>query len=919
MQNDTSSGPVGLIDLHDAVFKTELDAKTLPATVSSDMADRFWDFRDVMANSLKAGSSFTDASKQIQRIAGDELGQAIVDYFQRLFERVVVVPWPPAVIVDPDAAYRRWYVGPTESSHQWNSYHRRLEESSSVGGQTLRDLDSSTTGILGLMPAPGRPDFSGRGLVMGYVQSGKTMNFMGLIAKAVDEGYKLVIVLSGVTNNLRDQTQARIKRDLATEQSHQWHWLTSEKQDFATTENFGSLIEGSSLLIAVVKKNAARLRKLHAWMNSTKARNSAKVLVIDDECDQATINTARGLARKTAVHKALTDLIDPNFLPRLAYVGYSATPFANMLAEANEGSLYPKDFISSLPRNDGYFGPAEMFGRDAQSDSEDDIEGSNIIRDIPNSEVELVRPPKGSIGAWSPPVTGALRDSVIWFVIAHSLRTLRRNEKQLWSTMMVHTSQNIGPHEVTRRSLADFLETHKADSYSALQLLAKQLYESEIDLAKHLEPERAEFDWQTIWQACLGTLSEVRIVVDNYRSNDRLNYSTTNTDQDPAAVVNKPGPVIVVGGNTLSRGLTLEGLVSSYFFRTSNAYDSLLQMGRWFGYRPGYADLQRIWMANEAPYKLSKWFRELAFVEEEIREQIESYALEGLTPAELGIRIRKIPGMAITAAAKMQHAVSAQISYSGAKIQTILFDKSGEIQRANLEAVRYFIEKLHGTSCEPVTTEDQPVFFGVKSEAIADFFSNFSFHPDSRQVSREPLLKYVQGRNEEGELLEWNVAIYSNSRKTAKPITLGAGVTVRVANRAQLKSGLETDRYDIKTLMSVGDTVADAPELKAKAMKAEGQLRYAALKELRRHHGTTAGKALLGIYIIDKDSAPDNAKSEAVRKPLDSEEHLVGLYIVFPESRSQQAVDYLIPDLRAFENFEEVDAESDILENEEQE
>ncbi len=880
------------------------------AALSKEEQGRFDVFYEFFNLDLAKGLDFDEAKARVLLTAGPRIGGLVADRIFRELGEGRAWPWPGPVSLP---THHRWYAGPGPSSYEWNGYFGRLAASKSVGKRALEDLDKSTTGTLTLMPAPLRQDYSGRGLVMGYVQSGKTMNFMGLIAKAVDSGYNLVIVLSGVTNNLRDQTQARIARDLTTADTVKWYWLTGPKQDFFAQENAANLLASRSHLIGVVKKNAVRLRRLKTWLAAANVgvRAGARVLIIDDECDQASLNTARNVNRRTAVNKALTDLIDPTFMPRVSYVGYSATPFANMLGEAQPGSLYPEDFIVSLPRNEGYFGAAELFGREPQNDEDEGVEGADIVRDISNDEVDRVRPSKTGGASSGPPVEGALRDSILWFILAHSLRMLRGEGIPVWSTMMIHTSQNIGPHSAMQKVVKDFINAISADSSSVLEAEVRNLYEREIGAAAHLEPEATTFDWPEIWAEFGSTTANLKVLVDNYRSTDRLNYATTEADEQLGVAANTPGPVIVVGGNTLSRGLTLEGLVSTYFLRTSNAYDSLLQMGRWFGYRPGYADLQRIWMANEAPHRLSYWFKELAFVEEEIREQIESYALDGLTPAEVGVRIRNLPGMTITSAAKMRHATSAQVSYSGSKIQTILFDKSKEVQQSNLSATKAFISKLSEDYGSFKELDGQPVQHAVSSKDILGFVQSFTFQEDGRRVSKEPLSNYILGRNQDGELLEWNVAIYSNSRPTAKIVNLGQDISVRAANRAQMASAVPTGRIDIKTLMSIGDVVADAPDLKAQGANPEGSLSFAVLKKLRRENPATAGRGLLGIYLIDKDSKPDNAKSAAVRANLDAYEDLVGLYFVFPDSKSQQAVDYVVPDLSAFENQEEIDEESD--------
>jgi hypothetical protein len=887
----------------------------IPAEIDESLRPAFLANVAYVRRELATGKDVETAVKTIN-VANPQLGPFVGQYVIACLEVTGRMPWPGPV-VDDSMYKRRWYIGPDQGSEEWNKYKSRLEEADNVTAQAVADLDMSTTSTLGLMPAPLRPNFAGRGLVMGYVQSGKTMNFMGLIAKAVDEGYKLVVVLSGVTNNLRDQTQTRFERDLALADSIKWHWLTSVGKDFAADANAVNLLGGQSINVAVVKKNASRLKKLRLWLESAgpKIRGGAPLLVIDDECDQASVNT--GTARQSAVHRELMALIHEGFMPRTAYVGYSATPFANMLTDTEVMGIYPRDFIASLPRNEGYFGPAEMFGRDGQLDGEVALDGANIIRDISNEEVLAVRPPKTGVESWTPEVTGALLQSFLWFGIAHSLRVLRSGGKNFFSTMMVHTSQNIGPHFRTKLALEAFLAKNNIEKFHALEAVAKSLYEREIGQAANLEPDRPEFDWATIWAVCLETFAEVKIVVDNSKSMDRLNYNVGQIRDSDLNIVNR-GPVIVVGGNTLSRGLTLEGLVSSYFLRTSNAYDSLLQMGRWFGYRPGYADLQRIWMANESPYKLSYWFRQLAFVEEEIREQIESFALEGKSPSQVAVRIRELPGMAITAAAKMRSAVSAQISYSGTRIQTILFDESPLTQEANLTVTKTFARDLLAGGHSLKLKEQQPVFEAVNVSEILRYLEAFQFHPDSRQVSFKPLRDYILGRNAESELVSWNIAFYSNRRPSARTVELASGLKVNVANRARMKPAAGETRIDIKTLMSIGDTVADAPELKKLALEKDGTLKFSRLKTLRNQNHVTTGTPLLGVYLIDKDSKPDTEESAKVRQNLEAEHDIVGLYFVFPESKSSTAISYKAANLDKLEDFEEIDTESNPFDNEDE-
>ena len=788
-----------------------------------------------------------------------------------------------------------WYKGPSENSKRWNHFYKTLVDQGHIGEETLEDLNKSTTKILNLNPSPvAVPKYSSRGLVMGHVQSGKTTNFLGVASKAADEGYRLIIVLSGITNNLRDQTQDRLES--AIDKSH-WYMLTEKGVDFkAGKANAQFLLSNTSNRhIAVVKKNKSRLVSLYNWLNSANAitRNSLPVLIIDDECDQATVN-AGTQQKRNAINKALQDLIDPDFLPKNAYIGYSATPFANILADTtDETGIYPKDFVVSLDASPGYFGAAALFGSEVEEVDGSDNSGVDILRNIPNNDVDLVAPPKNrlKVEEWEPELVDSLRDSIHWFLLATACRWAR-GSKAKWSSMMIHTSSNIRPHEKTVELVSKYLE---AVNLASLEADLAALWSKEIGKAKSLRTG-SEVSWAEVWKALPQVLSAVGVIMDNSKSIDRLDYSPES----------KPYPVIVVGGNTLSRGLTLEGLVSSYFLRTSNAYDSLMQMGRWFGYRPGYEDLQRIWMSNEKPYLTSFWFRELSIVEDEIRQQIALYAREGLSPISLGIRIKSLPGMAITAAAKMKSAVKAQIGFGRSRQQTILFKVDKKSLKSNIDAAEQLVSELAPTWAD--NGEGWQLSKNAGVGTVLTFINKYQMHPDVRTLNPELLTKYIQNLNSEKELLKWNVAIYSNKTKTAKKRDLGNGVVVRMATRSKMKDEPNTN---IKTLISLGDMVADKPALKV-AARTVGKDKVARISEASLHHQRAsdpeiAKVGLLGIYVIDKDSAPVNPSSES-REKLGTSEDLIGLFIVFPGTDSSYNVTYMAPNLTALETeFEVID------------
>jgi len=829
----------------------------------------------------------------------EELLRAVILQVEGELEKKGVVIWDDPASLDGRQHKFNWYLGPKESSHRWNRFLAGLQEEGHIGEETLEDLNKSTSQILNYMPNPKAfgSSFSSRGLVMGHVQSGKTTNFLGLTSKAADEGYRLIIVLSGVTNNLRSQTQERLE---AAIEPGQWYLLTSIESDFQRNKANAQVLLSNATQrnIAVVKKNKSRLVSLYKWLESASAatRRTLPVLIIDDECDQATVN-AGTKEKRNAINKALTDILEPSFLPKNSYVGYSATPFANILADTTDvEGVYPKDFVVSLNTSPGYFGAAKLFGTELSDGDEDTPEVADIVRNIPESEAQIVCPPKKRADAenWQPIMQAQLEQSIMWFILSTSLRWARGDHNK-WSTMMVHTSSNIKPHEKTHELIREYIQNLASGGLSeAILGRFESLWSEEIDRASGLEPGLIS-SWDEAKKHIGGVISKTRVITDNSRSLDRLNYGSEA----------EPHPVIVVGGNTLARGLTLNGLVSSYFVRTSNAYDSLMQMGRWFGYRPGYADLQRIWMANDPPRTTAYWFKELSLVEEEIRNQIEIYAREGRSPSELGIKIRKLPGMAITAAAKMKSAMIAQIGFGATRQQTILFRHEKENQTQNQSLVRKLVSDVGQENFLP--NEGGFVAYGLSSEVVMNFLSGYQMHPDTRTLQSELVNKYIKNLNSEKELTSWNVALYSNNRGK-KEFDLGSGLKVKMANRSKMRGDSET--INIKTLISLGDMVADKPSLKdtAKGLVKEGKkISETELRFAREHDPDTKGVGLLGIYVIDKDSVPANAKSQS-RVALESTMDLIGIYLIFPDTKSKFNVEYVAPNIKPEEvDFEDID------------
>ena len=760
----------------------------------------------------------------------------------------------PHVVVT--AGRDTWYTGPRASDAYWPAV-RRILQRQNWDDQGLQQVDDSSTRIVSLLNHPHEKTFQSRGLVVGYVQSGKTTNFTSVIAKATDRGYKFVIVLSGIHNGLRRQTQRRLEQQLVDPNPSHWLLLTDVDHDFVRTKNpaaFFGKKQGNKVL-CVVKKNATVLRKLAGWLrDASDYLVDTPALIIDDEADQATVAT-----------KTINPLIRGimNQLPRNVYIGYTASPFANLLIDPAADDLYPRDFVVNLPQPRGHFGPEVIFGRDPidGDDPEDVWDGYDMVRTVPDEEIAAVRPAKrADIDSFAPEIDGSLQEAVEYFLLATAARRVRGTGNP-HSTMLVHTSVSTAVHN----SFRDPLHAHLRgigdglDDPRVIDRL-RRLWEDETKrvLADDFHELLVPFD--KVRAELPGVLQTCRIVMDNSSSEDRLDYE------------NGPIVAIAVGGNTLSRGLTLEGLCVSYFVRSVSAYDTLLQMGRWFGFRNGYADLPRIWMTDE----LREWFRHLAAVEHEMRKDIDRYMTEDLTPTEFAVRLRTHPSLLVTARAKMKDAIRASASYGGQRLQTHDFHTNASWLQQNTDAARALVKAASAEASRHDTSSDKSrhVFHDVPHDTVLRFLQDYSFHEDWAVATTELLSDYISKRVQSaGSLRRWSVAIVGTAPGGGNRFSFAPNAHVGLIVRARLKNPERNDYADIKTLMSRKDAAVDL----------EGTWNDATEDELMAARTKRAPKiGLIVLYPIDKDSVPATERAAMSREALGAEEHVVGVGIVFP-------------------------------------
>ncbi|MDA8350752.1 MAG: Z1 domain-containing protein [Pseudomonadota bacterium] len=795
--------------------------------------------------------------------------------------------------------------------HYWPALRDYLLNVKDWDATAVRSLDEATDNILAQMADPADQEFDIRGLVLGYVQSGKTANFTALTAKAADVGYRLVVVLSGLDNGLRRQTQIRLDKELVgyadgrpeavplPPMGRHWHQFTTEDLtgDFQPGYANHSALQGSQPVLLVVKKNGPVLRRLHAWLDAApeEVRRTLPLLVVDDEADLASVDT-RGSYQQVAepgndyeapavINGLIRQLLQK--FRRCVYVAYTATPFANILiphdtVDPTAGNdLYPKDFVADLPKPQGYFGAEELFGRQDPQTGEP-VGGIDVVRHIPDADITALD------GGRCP---GSLKIALMDFVLAGAARG-ERGQSGSPATMLIHTSQRIVEHRQLWQEVSSWFRGFKDEwRYQRDQGIRNRLkdrWESEfvpVTRAGYVERERCFEEIESHIGPFLEAVAPPREI--NSATGEMLDY-----EREPGL------KAIAIGGNRLARGLTLEGLLISYFLRRSAMYDTLMQMGRWFGFRGGYEDLTRIWMTAE----LAGWFTDLATVEYELRRDIRRYETEQVTPAQLGTRIMQHPAMLVTSRLKQRYATRIVVSqsYSEKVVQTVKFPFRRAADLAvlleeNLLATRAFLQRLGPPAGWP---ESGPMWTGISAEAVLGFLQQYRVDEEARSISLPLLRRYIEQETGEGQLVRWTVAVKGRAVADKSLGEADWGLTGGVINMIS-RSRLRTDPDSLGVITSPDD---ETTGFNAEQMSRTRQLRQAediGLNPAARRIRDPA-EGLLLIYPISRFSRPDSESARGRRAVYEdpgdaSARDIVGVAISFPRSPSAQPVtDYLV-------------------------
>ena len=619
-----------------------------------------------------------------------------------------------------------------------------LMEDQNLPPAVVNRLDSVTDSIIDLAGDPNKQGlWNRRGMVIGHVQSGKTMNYSAVICKAADAGYRVIVLLAGMTNSLRRQTQDRINEAFIGKRVRENQQLREQKvgvgllvsnpkiplagtfleSDFSakvlrTTLGY-EITNFKEPIIFVCKKNVSPLRNLLEYFNWTDPENKLDLplLLIDDEADNASINTKIDKNEITAINLGIREILKK--FGRSSYLGYTATPFANIFIDPedniNFGSddLFPANFIRTLEAPSNYMGAEKIFGNNAEF-------FERMI--IPISDFEDILPLKHKNNHQVEELPGSLRLAVIHFILAKTIRVLR-DDRNKHCTMMINVSRFNSVQTTIEGLVYELLQSFKNDikvnAKSSRPSSSSVIHEFENEyfnqFCEKVDDDVPYPDWADV-KAELFSGWDVQIKTVNTLGGI-LEYDAHKDDGLT---------VIAIGGLSLSRGLTLEGLCTTYILRNAAAYDTLMQMGRWFGYRPNYEDLCRLYLHEEA----IDHYQATSEAINELRAEVEFMASENLTPTEFGLKVRRSPfALRITAANKMRSSTKllVDIGFRGKTVEGHTIYLDDEINNDHLKITSEFLQNIG----EPIKSDTTPVpkdtwlWEDVKANKIIQLLKNF--------------------------------------------------------------------------------------------------------------------------------------------------------------------------------------------------
>ena len=775
----------------------------------------------------------------------------------------------------------------------WQRYSKYLEYDKKWSNRLIVSLDKTSDKILDLLGDPrSEKSFKRRGLIIGDVQSGKTANYTAICNKAADVGYNVIIVLTGMLEDLRKQTQERLDLEFAGRKSQVFLYdndalkkfepigvakydgnknikripqFTSAIKDFNKNILLSQNLDIRDLngtILFVVKKNSRILKNLIDWLensiNTGEKQIDRSLLLIDDEADNASINTNKLEEDPTAINQCIRKILSKFY--QTTYIGITATPFANIFINPDSteemlgDDLFPKDFIYALDIPNNYIGPTAIFGDNGafqnmlvKIEPEDSPDIENFIPKNHKSDFKVDELPP------------SLYESMNYFLLVNALRDLQ-GDRKTHRTMLIHVSRFINVQQQIYNLVDKWLDRVIRDlkNYSALPAEdadrnSKYICELHKVFDKNDFATLCKMDWEKFLHNYLRAAVEPVIVgLRNSSGKNSFDYATC-----PEGL-----RVIAIGGNSFSRGLTLEGLCVTYFYRHSKTYDTLMQMGRWFGYRPNYGNFCKIWMPSE----IIDWYGYITDISNELREEIFIMQKYDMTPKDFGLKVRQHPGaLMITAKNKMRSSVLIRrpIGLDKIFLETPRLIYEEQILSANENLIVEFVNSLE--DFPPVENAgNKKSWRGVPKEKIVQLILKFATDPWNLAFQSEPIGEYIHSKmNDE----TWDVIIPEGEGQKIYDKFKNGNMRIKPIQRKILASD--------KQIMISGTRVRIGSLGVAKAGLTNEQI-VNAEKEYRAIKGNE-----------NKKNVPDRAYMIYGRKPL------LILYVIEPKNKTADMPDFL--------------------------
>lgn len=743
------------------------------------------------------------------------------------------------VIYDDYNENRNWYSNDMiENPFFWSRYKSLLLNNHSFNIKSINLLDEET--LPNIMNCLGNPneEITGtrfrKGLIIGDVQSGKTATYSGLICKAADAGYKVVILLAGVTESLRQQTQERIDesiigitnrkvgRQIVTDtigvgcdnKGIRATSFTSCVNDFVGNHDKIALSLNSqkSLVVFVIKKNVSVLAKLHKWLKDQnldpiKGYIDIPMLLIDDEADNASVNTKKDETDPTKTNQLIRQIC--TLFKDTTYVGFTATPFANVFIDPDSvdnmknADLFPEHFIYALEAPSNYVGAQKIFYEDGPyyhrlryiNDIEEPDYTSEEYHDQVDNDIESLN--SGPFyyrhkKEWNGVLPSSLFEAIYCFYLANAIRDLRGQSSSPRS-MLINMSRFVKVQRAITEHVEEFHnqiidEIRFNFSVTDPENKHLSLYQNlELLWHKHFSHVKdVSFNRVVQKETLLNAIDKIKVmVVNGSKTSNSLDYRT-----------NKSLRVIAIGGLALSRGLTLEGLLVSYFYRNTSTFDVLMQMGRWFGYRNGYDDIFQIWTSRIS----AEWYAEIARSSQELKDSIKDMYDQRLTPKDFGIKVRdNCDELQITASNKMRTAQGLNLRYSfyGNIYDTPYVSFNIEHNRNNLNVTKQliqgllstgynlrFADQVHKANKDPFDKTDKSsrYFENVPKDLVLNFIRSLKCSMANGNFNIPNIIDFLT--NPDNMHLElWDILIDSGENEEQSFI-IGEDVRVRCINRS---------------------------------------------------------------------------------------------------------------------------------------